>query len=325
MSTSTNPFDSLKPGLAPAALDPGLHAVTPHWWSQAEIDALSFAWAARRPLLIRGEPGSGKSQLAYAAAEVLGAGTPIKEVIHPRFEPIDLFYRFDTMQRLADSQMRTGSGPSALDLTNRRYVSHGVIWQAFQRAEKGNTVLLIDEIDKADTDLPNSLLDALGARSFMVPPLNQRIEAAADAWPFILITTNEDREMPAAFLRRCAVLNLDPPAGRSSMAAWMRERVSAHPDLQVIDGTLRDRAIDLVLTDRQAAATQGFPKVGLAELVDLLNALVRITEGLDGEERSTRQGEWLDRMHTYALVKRRVAPGADDAASPGGGKAAPNA
>ena len=76
-----------------------------HYWEQSEIDALIFALAARRPLLVRGEAGSGKSQIARAAASHLNSSEPLVEVIHPRFEALDLLYRVDVVERLADAQI----------------------------------------------------------------------------------------------------------------------------------------------------------------------------------------------------------------------------
>lgn len=270
-----------------------------HRWSQPELDALTLAYAARRPLLVRGEAGSGKSQIARAAAQVLGDTQPLVEVIHPRFEALDLLWRLDAVERLADAQIQR------LDSTNRRYVKKGRLWEAIERAASARcrSVLLIDEIDKADADLPNSLLGVLGNRSFAVPPLDhETVQAEADQFPLIVVTTNEERELPAAFVRRCVVLNLNPPNVDAEFTSWLVERGRVHAHLS-IDVGIRERAAQQVLADRRAAVAEGYPPVGLAEYIDLLSALHELTAAAPKHERARAQRHWLDRLSAYALVK----------------------
>jgi MoxR-like ATPase len=284
------------------ALDKGdRFAAAGHFWSQPEKDALIFASAARRPLLVRGEAGSGKSQIARAAAHHLNSGEPLVEVIHPRFEALDLLYRVDVVERLADAQIQ------ALDKTNQKYVKPGRLWQALKLMDKSQDcipVLLIDEIDKADADLPNALLDVLGNRSFDVPPLgNCTIHAPDQRWPLIIITTNEERELPPAFIRRCAVLNLNPPKDDKLFVDWLIQRGRVHKHL-TIDDTARQTAAEQVLDDRKAAQTVGYPKVGLAEYIDLLTALHELTWAItDEKDRRQSQIDWLKQLSAYALVK----------------------
>jgi MoxR-like ATPase len=274
-----------------------------HLWSQSEIDALILAWAARRPLLVRGEAGSGKSQIARAAAEVLGS-QPLVEVIHPRFEALDLLYRVDSVGRLADAHLQR------LDESNEKYVKRGRLWEAFARGEAAGAapVLLVDEIDKADADVPNALLEVLGNRSFTVPPLNDRVvRAEAGRLPLVVITTNEERELPPAFVRRCVVLNLNPPKDQAAFVKWLIDRGSVHHHLDVAD-TARRHAAGQVFDDRQAAVAAGYPPVGLAEYIDLLTALDELTRDSLGPERSARQLAWLQRLSVYALVKNADQP-----------------
>lgn len=272
-----------------------------HYWSQPEIDALIFAFAARRPLLVRGEAGSGKSQIARAAARHLSGGEPLVEVIHPRFEALDLLYRVDVVERLADAQIQQ------LDQTNQKYVKPGRLWQALQCLQDqadAIPVLLIDEIDKADADLPNALLDVLGNRSFEVPPLaDLTVRAPERRWPLIVITTNEERELPPAFIRRCAVLNLNPPKRDDAFKHWLIERGRVHRHLAITEEACA-LAAEQVLADRKVAESAGYPKVGLAEYIDLLTALHELTETIkDHQERRQSQIDWLQRLGAYALVK----------------------
>ena len=295
-----NPFVHLrgKAVLELAATD--RFAAAGHWWSQPEIDALILAWAARRPLLVRGEAGSGKSQIARAAAACESLGPLLVEVIHPRFEALDLLYQVDVVARLADAQVE-----NALDRTNVKYVKHGRLWQAMDKTapDKPTPVLLIDEIDKADADVPNALLDVLGNRSFTVPPLEDKtISAEGGRLPLVVITTNEERELPAAFVRRCVVLNLKPPENPNEFIDWLIERGGVHRHLDVENEACNEAARQ-VYQDRVDAVRQGYPPVGLAEYIDLLTALHELTRGVPPANRAAKQLEWLRRIGVYALVK----------------------
>jgi MoxR-like ATPase len=283
-----------------------------HFVSEQEADALKLALAAKRPLLVRGEPGSGKSQLARVAAKLLGAGEPLVEVIHPRFEPSDLLYRFDAMARMLDAQLATSGQDGGWDSTSEKYIEKGILWQAFLRAaeERQQSVVLIDEIDKANSDLPNSLLDVLGNRSFDVPmrkPELRRVTAHPTFNPLVIFTTNEERELPAAFVRRCIVLNLNPPAGEGELRAWMLTRATAHAlRTGIVSAEVVGLAVDQTLADRAWVAKEGFPKVGLAEIVDLLNALAELTEDLAEVRRPAEQRKLLGQLSAYGLVKHPV-------------------
>lgn len=295
----TNPFLNLKPETStPLAAGDGFGEAD-HWWEENQIEALIAAYAARRPLLVRGEAGSGKSQMARAAARVLGGegAQPLSEVIHPRFEALDLLYRFDAVRRLADAQAQTIKEDS-------HYLKKGALWQALQASQPGRPrpVLLIDEIDKADADVPNSLLDVLGNRSFRVALTGEVIHAASGEMPLIVITTNEERELPPAFVRRCLVLNLNPPAGESEFIDWLLVRGRVHKRLQVDDKVCVEAARQ-VLRDRLDAVAASHPKVGLAEYIDLLTALHELTSGLSKARRAAKQRYWLERLAAYFLVK----------------------
>lgn len=298
----SNPFLHLKKNTRLDLSNSGSFPDAGHLWSQPEIDALTAAYAASRPLLVRGEAGCGKSQIARAAASVMGKTDPLYEVIHPRFEALDLLYRFDAVERIADAEIQE------LDRTNVKYVSKGKLWEAIDRGKAADfpPVLLIDEIDKADADLPNALLDVLGNRSFTVPHYRppEVIRAADGKHPMVIITTNEERELPAAFVRRCFVLNLNPPQDDQAFVNWLVERGEVHKLLDIAPD-VRQTAAEQVLKDRKAAQDANYPPVGLAEYIDLLTALHELTSHLPDAKRPGSQQEWLAKIHPYALKKNK--------------------
>lgn len=267
-----------------------------HWWSRPEIDALIFATAARRPLLVRGEAGSGKSQIARAAARVLGSGPPLVEVIHARFEALDLLYRVDTLQRLADAQLKK------LDRTNVKYVKPGCLWQAMDRIDQEGTtpVVLIDEIDKADAEVPNGLLEALGATRFTPFGWHEPVCATGPA-PLVVITTNNERALPDAFVRRCVTheLTLPPADEDEAKAAGLIDhlvgRGRAH--FPQVDGSVLSKAASMLNADRHAADRNRWrPRPGQAEYLDLIRAVV--TGSVDVADDEARTAAQLDRLET---------------------------
>jgi len=274
-----------------------------HRWSKSEIDALTFAAAVNRPLLIRGEPGCGKSQIARAAAAHCEAELLV-EVAHPRFEAMDLLYTIDLIGRLANAN--SGDDTSMCD-----HVEMGTLWRAIEAVNVQDRarpvpVVLLDEIDKADADVPNSLLDVLGNRSFRNPypkPNEPEMIRSRDGrMPLVVITTNEERELPAAFVRRCIVLNLNPPSD-VPFVTWLEDRGNVHQHLVVSDEVRRLLAHQ-VEEDRSESERHVAPKVGLAEYIDLLHAVHELTAPIHDEAmRYKKQLEWAGTLTQYALVK----------------------
>jgi MoxR-like ATPase len=155
--------------------------------------AVNAAIVLERPLLIKGEPGTGKTVLAHEVAKALG--TPILEWhIKSTTKAQQGLYEYDAVSRLRDSQL---GDERVHDIKN--YIKRGKLWDAFTADKR--TVLLIDEIDKADIEFPNDLLQELDRMEFHVYETGETIKA--DKRPVVIITSNNEKELPDAFLRRC--------------------------------------------------------------------------------------------------------------------------
>ncbi len=268
-------------------------------------DAVYAALGARRPLLVKGEPGVGKTQLAEAVATALGR-LLLSVTVDSRTESRDLLYSFDAVRRLAEAQLQ-GAIPTqvAAEIEKRKaelnplnFLVPGPLWWAFdwvsasKQAERAKgpqeyskeqwqaaqgAVLLIDEIDKAEADVPNGLLEALGSRQF-VAPHGAGIIASGEVAPLVIITTNEERSLPDPFVRRCVVLTLKLPGDdhdetNEPLREFLIRRGEAH--FPKCGRRILAEAAAQLVRDRFVARRDGFtPLPGQAEYLDLVRATV---------------------------------------------------
>ena len=223
--------------------------------------AVNCAIALERPLLVKGEPGTGKTLLAEAIAEGLRAEL-VTWHVKSTTKAQDGLYVYDTVQRLYDSRFGDGD---VKDI--RGYIKLGPLGAALRAPER--RVLLIDEIDKADLEFPNDLLHELDRMRFKI--LETGEEVVAKERPVVIITSNNEKELPDAFLRRCVFHFIDFPE-----PSFMRRIVGVHhPDLE---GTLVDQTLRTFYEIR--ANTRLRKRPSTSELIDWIAVLRRagITE-----------------------------------------------
>ena len=216
--------------------------------------SVNIAVALEKPLLIKGEPGTGKTVLAQAVADSLGKELIIWN-IKSTTKAQDGLYVYDTVQRLYDSQFGTAGVDDI-----RRYIKLGKLGEAFSRDEQA--VLLIDEIDKADLEFPNDLLWELDRMEFYIPETGDTVRAKQR--PIVIITSNAEKELPDAFLRRCIFHYIAFPD-----AATMERIVRVHFDK--LDDKLLHEVLVTFYAIRELRGLQKKPST--SEVLDWLQAL----------------------------------------------------
>jgi len=243
--------------------------------------AVNAAIALQRPLLVKGEPGTGKTELARQVADALGLEM-VEWSIKSTTRAQQGLYDYDAVSRLRDSQL---GDPRVADVSN--YIRKGKLWQAFESDKR--VVLLIDEIDKADIEFPNDLLQELDKMEFHVYETGEMVRARHR--PVIIITSNNEKELPDAFLRRCFFHYIRFPD-----EAVMRQIVGVHfPQI-------KERLLATALTRfYEIRDTQGLKKKpSTSEVLDWLKLL--LAEDLTPEDLKRDGVNALPKLHG-ALLK----------------------
>ncbi|MFC1926680.1 AAA family ATPase [Chloroflexota bacterium] len=218
-------------------------------------NAVNVSIALGRPLLIRGEPGTGKTMLSHSIARGLEKNL-IKWNIKSTTKAQDGLYVYDTVQRLNDSRF---GDKDVSDI--KQYIKLGKLGQAFIASEQ--EVLLIDEIDKADIEFPNDLLNELDEMSFHIPETNETVTAVNR--PITVITSNAEKELPDAFLRRCIFHYIEFPDPK-----LMEEIVLVH--FPNVKNSLISEALKTFYSMRQIEDFRKKPST--SELIDWIRALI---------------------------------------------------
>ncbi len=243
--------------------------------------AVNAAVTLERPLLVKGEPGTGKTELARQIADSLGLPM-IEWHIKSTTRAQQGLYEYDAVSRLRDSQL---GEEKVHDVAN--YIRKGKLWQAFEATKK--TVLLIDEIDKADIEFPNDLLQELDKMEFHVYETGQVVKA--DIRPIVIITSNNEKELPDAFLRRCFFHYIRFPDIET-----MRKIVEVHHP------GIKDALLTTALTQfYELRETSGLKKKpSTSEVLDWLKLL--LAEDLSAEDLKRDGANALPKLHG-ALLK----------------------
>ncbi|AFO90823.1 MoxR family ATPase [Phaeobacter inhibens] len=243
--------------------------------------AVNAAVTLERPLLVKGEPGTGKTELARQVADALGLRM-IEWNVKSTTRAQQGLYEYDAVSRLRDSQL---GDERVHDVKN--YIKRGKLWEAFEADEK--VVLLIDEIDKADIEFPNDLLQELDKMEFHVYETGETIRARQR--PIMIITSNNEKELPDAFLRRCFFHYIQFPD-----AETMRKIVEVHHP--GIKDSLLTTALTQFYEIRDTAGLKKKPST--SEVLDWLKLL--LAEDLTAEDLKRDGADALPKLHG-ALLK----------------------
>jgi MoxR-like ATPase len=251
-------------------------------YTEPVVLAVKVAIATGRPLLLYGPPGSGKSSLAAFVARTMNWNY-FEQVITSRTQAQDLQWSFDAVRRLRDAKASDASIPMGA------YVEPRVLWWAFDSVSasqqgpqtSGNkthppgivrghhhpSAVLIDEIDKADPDVPNDLLVVLGSQRFRVPETGQLVEPTHP--PLLFVTTNDERELPRAFLRRCVIHKLEEPS-RQRLIEIAQNHFPEEQNKENLFAKLADKIISM----RELDQHKGSRAPSNAEYLDAVRACI---------------------------------------------------
>ena len=243
--------------------------------------AVNAAINLERPLLIKGEPGTGKTLLAIEVAKVLGMPL-IEWHIKSTTKAANGLYEYDAVSRLRDSQL----GEKGVEEIGN-YIEKGPLWHAFESQDQA--VVLIDEIDKADIEFPNDLLQELDRMEFFVYETQETVKAKKR--PLIIITSNNEKELPDAFLRRCFFHYIQFPKNET-----MEKIINVHfPDIK---NNLLKEALEVFYSIREVNGIKKKPST--SELLDWIKLL--LIEDIDPETIKIDSGKAIPKLYG-ALLK----------------------
>jgi MoxR-like ATPase len=274
---------------------------------QGLVDAVNVALMLQQPLLLSGEPGTGKTQLAFSVAWQLGLGDPLIFETKSTSTSGDLFYAFDNLRRFQAAQV------GGNDVDPRLFIQYNALGLAIIRtlgAEAARAILppgseaepharrslvLIDEIDKAPRDFPNDILNEIEHLYFRIPELGNKVVAADSALrPIVIITSNSEKSLPDAFLRRCIFYHIPFPEAR--LEEILTTRVAG---LVAADGTALGDILEF-FSELRSDEVRLSKRPGTAELLQWVLALL----GFEIDPAQPLRAQGAKAMHTFGALAK---------------------
>jgi MoxR-like ATPase len=249
------------------------------------VDAINVALMLRQPLMVTGEPGTGKTVMAWSVAWELGLEAPLVFETKSTSQARDLFYLYDAIGRFSAKEFGADTGNAknyitfnalgaAIILTNAPEAVADVLPVGFKHPGKRRSVVLIDEVEKAPRDFPNDMLNELERMYFRIPELaNRRIDADEAFSPIVIMTNNSEKSLPDPFLRRCIYYNISFPE-KLRLEQIVIARLPEFAEANAVGALSRD-AIDFLLYIRQERASLE-KRPGTAELLNWLTAITKL-------------------------------------------------
>jgi MoxR-like ATPase len=268
--------------------------------------AVNVALSLGRPLLITGEAGTGKTQLAYRMAYELTPETPVplRFQVKARSEATDLFYRYDALRHFQEVNVNQNRNAKTSDFIRLEALGIAILRAAEDRAKANallpedwrtdvplRSVALVDEIDKAPRDLPNDLLAEIENMMFEIKETGERFEAKTEFRPVVLLTSNSERDLPDAFLRRCVYYHIPPPT-RDRLREIIRKRVplSSSFSPEMLENALTRYEEVRKLVSKKKPST------------DELLAWVQVLDRLNIDPQNPRPSDRLALAFTYSIL-----------------------